>query len=656
MVGGGRFVPLCLVFALAVPHADAAEGIDSIEDVRVAPLVTSAWGQRSTTGYSNTGSPCFNYYTPNGYHSGCSATALAQVLHYWRYPDSIPAKTQACLVDGVVTKLALLGGPYAWDDMPDVTTEATDVQREAIGRLVYDCALIQHSWFASGFTYAYGVFADIPLREFYGYANACSYLADDLKFATVRETVLASLDVGSPVIVSIYYTEGGDQYAHEVIVDGYGYQGGEEYLHVNFGYNGIAALGANAWYRLPELTAGSHVYDKIDGILYNIFPGDTGDVLSGRVTWTDGTPAAEVDVAVRAGTQTLKTVKTDANGIYAFILPGGKTYQVAVGRVKKTVALKASVSAVSDWSDPFAPYYSVPGTPGNSWGNDFAVSEADLTGGDEPEPPPPDEGAFGPFNPLKAVSAKFPYCGIVRKTDGSIYGTVTLKVGKASKKGVSKVSGSVVPLVGKKVTISSTPVPVNPEGSSKVEGVVVKKFGTMALEIGEKGFAATFETAEGTLLAETSDLTAGLANATARFAVKGLPAEIDGHPVFADCTPDGEPITVNAKGKWILGKAASVKYKKITVKDPVTKEKTVYYELQGLDDPKKPNRSGLKLTYTAKTGTFKGSFNLYYNGGTAEKPKLKKTAFTVTGLVVDGKGVGTATVKKSPLVLDIVIE
>ena len=55
------------------------------------------------------------------------------------------------------------------------------------------------------------------------------------------------------------------------------------------------------------------------------------------------------------------------------------------------------------------------------------------------------------------------------------------------------------------------------------------------------------------------------------------------------------------------------------------------------------NPSGLKLTYTAKTGMFKGSLFLY----TMNSGKLKKNRVAVSGIVVDGVGYGTATLKKA---------
>jgi hypothetical protein len=100
--------------------------------------------------------------------------------------------------------------------------------------------------------------------------------------------------------------------------------------------------------------------------------------------------------------------------------------------------------------------------------------------------------------------------------------------------------------------------------------------------------------------------------------------------------PIGERVSVNDSGKkWIVAdgaKAAKVAYKddKLIV-TPGNKK-----------DEEAANPSGLKLTYKAKDGSFKGSFTAY----AIVKGKLKKHKATVEGVLVNGIGYGTATIKK----------
>jgi len=88
--------------------------------------------------------------------------------------------------------------------------------------------------------------------------------------------------------------------------------------------------------------------------------------------------------------------------------------------------------------------------------------------------------------------------------------------------------------------------------------------------------------------------------------------------------PDGVPVAQKGT-KWTLPKAG-----KITMRKGV------------IDDSKAgDNQCGLKLTYKAKEGTFKGTFKVY----SESNGKLKTTTVNVTGFMLNGVGYGTATIK-----------
>ena len=643
------FLALGLSVALS---AHAQVGRATVSDVRVAPLVTSHWNQKSNTGYSDTGVPCYNYYTPEGYAVGCSAASMAQVLHYWRYPQSAKKTTYTCQVNYLSQDLTTLGGDYDWANMPDAPADGvTEEQCAAIGHLTYDCAVSMRSMFAKGGTLAYSSFVFDPFVSYFGYANAVGYMGrqanakDDpeVRAEDIRATVIASLDYGSPVLMVVLDPE--LEITHMVVVDGYGYEGKEELFHMNFGLSN--RLNEDAWYPLLDATRGDWHFTVIDSIVYNIFPKDKGDVLSGRVLDELGVPVVGATVEAKSGSATVQSVTTDANGIYAFLLPGGKTYTIASGSASRQVELAASVSADVNY-DGSVPVFSKPGTLGNSSGNDLVLSST-------PPPPPVPGDPLGAFNPKKALSG-YPFTGVLRDADDTVRGTVTLKIGKASKKGESRVSGSIALLDGKKFTIKSTVVKTSEEAPGKVTGIVIRKFGTVDLTVGENGFKAEIVREGGQLqTAETADLTGGIAGASATFhLLSELPTTIDEAPVIPLCTPDNEPITIDKRGKWTLRKAPLIKYKKVAKKDESGK-RYYEYQLQGFDDPKKPNVSGLKLTFTKLTSTFKGTFYLCCPAGTAKLPKIKKYAVSVTGIVVDGKGVGLATCKKPALSFDIAI-
>lgn len=97
--------------------------------------------------------------------------------------------------------------------------------------------------------------------------------------------------------------------------------------------------------------------------------------------------------------------------------------------------------------------------------------------------------------------------------------------------------------------------------------------------------------------------------------------------VFSDLLPDGVSVAQSG-AKWVLPKAGKVAFKRGTTEIDETKL---------LDNP-----AGLKLSYKAKDGSFKGSFKAYAN----VNGKIKATAVSVAGVVVGDVGYGTASVKK----------
>ena len=661
-------VLMSAVMALALSFVWSAEelqtlGLPTIDDIRVDVLVSSHWGQKTDTGYSNTGNPCFNYATPNHYPSGCSATPMAQLCWYWRYPASIKSATSRCKVDGDEVSLAY-GGKYDYDAMPAVTTGGVDEPaRAAIGKLTFDCAASLHSWFTSGSTFAFGMFSFVQLREVFGYQSAVGYvpIKSCSPFPALENAIVANLDAGCPVIVTLYASS--NKNVHQALVDGYGFHGGRLYFHFNMGWCNVR--GDDAWYELDKSVGGSgstaYLFDKIDGLIYNIFPDATGDVLSGRVLDENGKPVAGAVVQASRSGKTVDSVQTDANGIYAFVLAGGATYKVSCEGKSISVALPESVSAkrmVTSkkegviWENPFEPAFNVEGTLGGSAGNDIVLSGGVEPGPDpEPDPDPePEPSALGPFNPTKAGKGEYPYSGAVYDEAGNPRGTMMVKFTKPAKNGTSKISATLKLLDGKSYSLAATPVPVSETESAVVSDKPIKKLGTLvALEVGAKGFVAAITAADGTkLVAETTDLSKGLSEGVYKFSVSGLPAEINGLPVVEEMLPNGVEVPINAKGKITLAKAATLKFVKVKGSKPAV------YELVFDTSKGKTNLPGLKLTSNAKTATLKGSFSAYTIN--EAKHKVTKTTFTVNAMVIDGRAVGTATCKKPAITCPVVLE
>ena len=165
---------ICTAAAPLSSQADTGP-LSTINDVRVAPLVTAHWNQGDAGGQR-----CYNYYTPLNRVCGCTATALGQIMYYHRYPTTriLPGETLYDTIDnygtysvgtdgtGGMTRSSdglytafnpPYGGPYDWNSMVDSPTGATSENaRKAIGLLTRDAgfAVFSHYFGAetSGYT------------------------------------------------------------------------------------------------------------------------------------------------------------------------------------------------------------------------------------------------------------------------------------------------------------------------------------------------------------------------------------------------------------------------------------------------------------------------------------------------------------------------
>lgn len=346
-------------------------GMFEISDVRVEPFIESRWDQEGDGTVSN--NPCYNYYTPSNYPCGCVATLGAQIMRYWRWPQtSVDAgsRTWTCFVDGVATNLSIVGGVYDWDSMPLVPSEGiSEEQRRTIGRLTCDLGVsVGMKWTADGGDSAlFGLV--VRFLDTFGFSNAVAEVFNanhPFTLAEFQNIVIPNCDARVPVGLGLKAT--GQNGGHAVLVDGYGWSEGSFFVHVNFGWGGRF----NVWYCPPDI----HDFDMIDQAVFNMFPEASGSILSGRVLDETGAPVDGASVRLFEGAQTVAETFSDANGVYAIVSPACNGV-VAVSKLDKTAVLVVALDDTRGVElDPdgigqrnMDSYASI----GNSWGNDIVI-------------------------------------------------------------------------------------------------------------------------------------------------------------------------------------------------------------------------------------------------------------------------------------------
>lgn len=247
----------------------------------------------------------------------------------------------------------------------------------------------------------------------------------------------------------------------------------------------------------------------------------------------------------------------------------------------------------------------------------------------EPEPRPAPSGAAGTLD--TAFSKTQTVQGTLLDEYGNVAGTVQLKATKRSRRGSLKISATATLINGKKV-------------SAKAETVAPAANGTIACELEFKDPVDDMDfymAADGAFSLAGDDYSmaaskiGALANGNAKVTLSGT-GIVSPAGVIDELLPAAQEFEI-VNGKWRFAKAASVKLARAA--------KGEEPRLVVSTDNGKTNLSGLKLTFKATTGIFKGSFKAYVLDTSGAKAKLKKINVSVSGVVVDGKGVGLATCK-----------
>ena len=350
-------------------------GLPTISDVRVAPLVQSKWDQSLVNGNA-----CYNYYTPpyaagsaSNYVCGCVATAMAQLMRFWTYPTNPVVSTFTIYVSQVPQSATIRGGNgsggnYDWNSMVlDPATSGVNLsQRQAIGSLPYDAGVSVGMWYdtaAAGGSGAETTDAATAFVNTFRYSNAKSAYSSrstSIPDSNRNNMVNPNLDAGFPTLLGIKKSGDG---GHAIVCDGYGLNSSTMYHHLNMGWSGSD----NAWYNLPTVDASWITFDIQYKIVYNVYKTGSGEIISGRVKDSGGSPLSGVTVSAGGSYSTT----TDANGIYALAkVPSNTTFTVTASKTGYTSSSQSVSTGTSANGTPDNPSV----ITGNKWGIDFTLS------------------------------------------------------------------------------------------------------------------------------------------------------------------------------------------------------------------------------------------------------------------------------------------
>ena len=260
--------------AMAAPRRAVKTWPDYIGSIVVGPLLTTTWNQ--WVPYNDLCPQAESWGGQYGGRAptGCYPTALAQVMNYWKWPET---------TIGTVRNEDFSGRHYDWDNMLDDYSQGYNSQQaRAVAQLMADIG--------KAFGTVYGQDNGSPTT--FGYlqlANNFGYQPDinierGITAADLMDKMKKELDEKRPIIYCAFPDIEKEQDAHALVCDGYTDQ---DYFHFNYGWGGKAdgfyknAMATGYCYA-AEMFTGVRPYvavrKVIDGIEYALLKNGTAEV------------------------------------------------------------------------------------------------------------------------------------------------------------------------------------------------------------------------------------------------------------------------------------------------------------------------------------------------------------------------------------------
>lgn len=223
-------------------------------DGSVMPLLTCSWSQSEP--YYNL---CPTDADGNHAVTGCIATAMAQVMYYWRYPSRLPA------IEGYDYEIFSLDDLPActldWDNMLDhYLGDYNETQATAVAVLMRYCGQGCHMMYGVDGSGSYMASQRGALIKFGFFSNIGSVNRDRYSSSSWTSMICNELNAGRPILYTAQANGGG----HAFVIDGW-YNG---MFHINWGWAGTG----NGYFALDAFDVRNYAFNQSQAMLTNVRP------------------------------------------------------------------------------------------------------------------------------------------------------------------------------------------------------------------------------------------------------------------------------------------------------------------------------------------------------------------------------------------------
>ena len=331
-------------------HPEAAAPKKTVSGSSIDPLLgTTEWNQ---------GNP-YNSLCPMDGDSrsvtGCAATAMAQVMFFWKYPNytvaDIPGYTTS--TKGLTVSTIGAGAAIEWDNMlPQYNGSETEAQKQAVAELMLMCGTSLQMDYTSNNSGAVTRRAADAWKDYFDYDQGTKHEdRDKYRLAAWNQKVYDELKAGRPVLYHGQSSGGG----HAFVIDGYG---GDDYFHVNWGWGG----GSNDYFLLSILdsdnNSGIGASSSSDGYSFDqgaIFGAQPNTGVSPIVTPVLTTSKVYADFAEVSRTDVAEDFQASVSSNCWNYTGATHTFELGYGLFDSDDQLLKAVAA--DWTANLEPSY-----------------------------------------------------------------------------------------------------------------------------------------------------------------------------------------------------------------------------------------------------------------------------------------------------------
>ena len=200
-------------------------------------------------------------------YAGCVATAMSQVMNYWKYPTHGYGSHSYTYAEYGVISADFSAAEYEFDKMVASISELSPEEDiDPIAFFMFHCGVAVDMMYSTGGSGAYSYDVPDAVLKYFGYTNRCRlFNRSSYSLEEFQAILKDQFDMGWPCYYSGQDTDGGG--GHAFVCDGYDEN---DLFHFNWGWS----ASGDGFYAIDELNVSSYAFNDDQAVIVNYVPAE----------------------------------------------------------------------------------------------------------------------------------------------------------------------------------------------------------------------------------------------------------------------------------------------------------------------------------------------------------------------------------------------